>query len=78
MSKNPRRGLVQAIQRVVAKLKNTAAEPPNFNLDSFTFTLQFAVEKRADGGLHFNLFNLTMPRAKGLVHTTVIKMALAE
>jgi hypothetical protein len=78
MSKNPHRGLVEAIQRVVAQLKNAADEPPVFNLGSFTFTLQFAVEKRADGGIHFNLFNLKTPRAKGLTHTIVIKMALAE
>ena len=78
VSKNPHRGLVQAIQRVVAQLKNAADEPPVFNLGSFTFTLQFAVEKRADGGIHFNLFNLTTPRAKGMVHTIVIKMALTE
>ena len=77
-TKNPRRGLVQAIQRVVANLKNAADEPPVFILGSFTFTLQFAVEKRADGGIHFNLFNLKTPRARGLTHTIVIKMALAE
>jgi hypothetical protein len=78
LSKNPRRGLVQAIQRVVANLRNATDEPPVFNLGSFTFTLKFAVEKRADGGIHFNLFNLKTPRAKGLTHTIVIKMALAE
>jgi hypothetical protein len=78
VSKNPRRGLVQAIQRVVSKLKNATDEPPVFDLGSFTFTLQFAVEKRSDGGIYFNLFNLKTPRAKGLTHTIVIKMALAE
>jgi len=78
LSKNPRRGLVQAIQRVVSKLKIATDEPPVFNLGSFTFTLKFAVEKRADGGIHFNLFNLKTPRAKGLIHTIVIKMAMSE
>jgi hypothetical protein len=78
LSKNPGRGLVQAIQRVVSNLKNATHEPPIYHLGSFTFTLKFAVEKRADGGIHFNLFNLKTPRARGLTHTIVIKMALAE
>jgi len=76
--KYPKRGLAQAIQRVVFDLKHSLNEPPNFELTTFTFNLEFGLQKNTDGGISFDLVNLSPLRSKGLTHRIFIRMAVAE
>ncbi len=76
--KYSKRGLVQAIQKVVSDLKSSLNEPPNYDLTTFTFTIEFGLQKNADGGIRFDLVNLGPLRSKGLTHRILIRMVVAE
>ena len=76
--KYAKRGLAQAIQKVVSDLKRSLSEPPNYDLTTFTFTLEFGLQRHTDGGISFDLVNLSPLRSKGLTHRILIRMQLAE
>ena len=76
--KYAKRGLVQAIQKVMLDLKNSLSEPPNFELTTFTINLEFGLRKNTDGGISFDLVHLEPLRTKGLTNHILIRMALAE
>ena len=76
--KYAKRGLVQAIQRVVFDLKNSLNEPPNFELTTFTFNLEFGLQRSTDGGISFDLVNLSPLRSKGLTHRIFVRMVVAD
>jgi hypothetical protein len=55
-------GLVEVIREVKRALKIALNEPPRFDLGQFQYTVQFALQREANGRLRFVLFEL--PRAK--------------
>ena len=76
--KYSKRGLVQAIQKVIFDLKSALDEPPNYELSSFSFNLEFGLKKNTDGGISFDLVNLAPLREKGLTHRILIRVVVSE
>ena len=74
--KYSKRGLVQAIQKVIFDLRSSLEEPPNYDLNSFTFNLEFGLKKNTDGGISFDLVNLKPLREKGLTHRILIRVVV--
>ncbi len=74
--KYAKRGLYQAVQKVVSDLKRSLSEPPNYDLTTFTFNLEFGLQRHTDGGIAFDLINLGPLRSKGLTHRILIRMEL--
>ena len=74
--KYSKRGLVQAIQKVIFDLRSSLNEPPNYDLNSFTFNLEFGLRKNTDGGISFDLVNLKPLREKGLTHRILIRVVV--
>lgn len=76
--KYAKRGLAQAIQRIVFDFKDSLNQPPTYDLNTFTFNLEFGLRKNADGGISFDLINLGPLRSSGLTHRIYVRMAVGE
>ena len=74
--KYSKRGLVQAIQKVIFDLRSSLEEPPNYDVNSFTFNLEFGLRKNTAGGISFDLVNLKPLRGKGLTHRILIRVVV--
>ena len=51
-------GLVEPIKKVKTSLRRAYNSPPNFQMEAFTFKLEFAIEKSMDGGIRFKVIAL--------------------
>jgi hypothetical protein len=72
-------GLVPAIQSVKVALRNALNEPPRFKLETFTFELETAIERKAGGGLTFLVVDLPNLKSKNLAtHKIKLHISLAE
>ena len=72
-------GLVKAIQSVKTALRNAYNKPPPFKLETFTFEIEFAVEKKAGVGFSFLIIDLPGAKTKNLAtHKVKIYMSLAD
>jgi hypothetical protein len=72
-------GLVNAIQSVKAALRAALNEPPRFKLDTFTFELEAAIERKAGGGLSFLVVDLPSLKSKNVAtHKIKLYISLAE
>lgn len=51
-------GLVEPIKKVKASLRRAYNSPPSFQMEGFTFKLEYAIEKSMDGGIRFKVIEL--------------------
>lgn len=51
-------GLVEPIKKVKTSLRRAYNSPPIFQMEGFTFKLEFAIEKSMDGGILFKVIAL--------------------
>jgi hypothetical protein len=59
-------GLVEPIKRVKSSLRKAYNSPPSFKMETFKIALQFAVEKRMDGGINFTIIELEDLKARSI------------
>jgi hypothetical protein len=51
-------GLVEPITKVKSSFRKAYNTPPSFQMEGFTFKLEFAIEKGMDGGIRFKVIAL--------------------
>ena len=51
-------GLVEPIKKVKTSLRRAYNSPPSFQMEGFTFKLEFAIEKSMEGGIRFKVIAL--------------------
>ena len=70
-------GLVEAVSEAKASIKKTYLTPPNMTLNSFTFTIHFAVMKKKTGVIHFVTTDLGRLKARSIpTHKLTVHMAI--
>lgn len=72
-------GLVEPIKKVKASLKRAYNSPPTFQMEGFTFKLEFAIEKKVDGGFRFTVIELNDLKAQNVnTHYITIRMKIQK
>ena len=72
-------GLVEPIKRVKSSLRKAFNSPPSFQMEGFTFKLEFAIEQNIDGGIHFRILGLEDLKAQGIAtHHLSIHMKITN
>ena len=72
-------GLVEPINKIKSSMRKAYNNPPSTHLDSFTISLQFAIEKTSDGGLSFNIIDVNDLKAKSIsTHSVTIYMKIGK
>lgn len=72
-------GLVEPIKRVKSSLRKAYNSPPNFQMEEFTFKLEFAIEKFIDGGIRFKVIELDDLKAMNVTtHYITIHMIIKK
>lgn len=72
-------GLVEPIKRVKSSLRKAYNTPPSFQMEGFTFKLEFAIEQNMDGGIHFRILELEDLKAQGIAtHYLTIYMKITN
>jgi hypothetical protein len=51
-------GLVEPIKKVKSSLRKAYNTPPSFQMDGFTFKIEFAIKQSMDGGVRFRILEL--------------------
>ncbi len=70
-------GLVEPIKKVKSTLRKAYNTPPSFNMEAFTFKLEFGIEKNADGGIRFRILELEDLKAQNVsTHYITIHMKI--
>jgi hypothetical protein len=70
-------GLVEPITRIKDSLRKAYNTPPNYQMNEFTFKLEFAIEKNMDSGIRFTVIELNDLKARNInTHTITIQMNL--
>jgi hypothetical protein len=70
-------GLVEPINRIKFSLRKAYNNPPYAKLDTFTITLQFAIERESGGGFSFNIIDLNDLKAQNIaIHIVTIYMKI--
>ena len=70
-------GLVEPINRIKFSLRKAYNNPPYAKLDTFTITLQFAIERESGGGFSFNIIDLNDLKAQNIaIHLVTIYMKI--
>ena len=66
-------GLVEPIKKVKTSLRRAYNSPPGFQMEGFTFKLEFAIEKSMDGGIRFKVIALDDLKALNVTthHVTI-------
>lgn len=59
-------GLVEPIKRVKSALKKAYNTPPRFQMQGFTFKLEFAIQQQMDGGIRFRILELDDIKAQNI------------
>jgi len=72
-------GLVEPINLIKSSMRKAYNNPPSANLDTFSISLQFAIEKTREGGIGFNIIDVKDFQSQSIVtHSMVIKMRLGR
>jgi hypothetical protein len=72
-------GIVEPIKKVKASLKRAYNSPPTFQMQGFTFKLEFAIEKEVDGGFRFTVIELNDLKAQNITtHHITIHMKIQK
>lgn len=72
-------GLVEPIKRVKSSLRKAYNSPPSFQMEGFTFKLEFAIEKSIDGGIRFKVIDLENLKALNVTtHYITIYMKIKK
>ena len=72
-------GLVEPIKKVKSSLRRAYNSPPSFKMETFTVTLQFAIEKRMDGGINFTIIELEDLKARRIAtHQLTLHMKIKK
>ena len=70
-------GLVEPIKKVKSSLRKAYNSPPSFQMEAFTFKLEFAIEKSMDGGIRFKVIELEDLKAQNVTtHYITINMKI--
>lgn len=70
-------GLVEPIKKVKSSLRKAYNTPPNFQMEGFTFKLEFAIGKSMDGGIRFKVIELDDLKARNIAtHYITIHMKI--
>ena len=70
-------GLVEPIKKVKSSLRKAYNTPPNFQMEGFTFKLEFAIGKNMDGGIRFKVIELDDLKARNIAtHYITIHMKI--
>ena len=70
-------GLVEPIKRVKSALRKAYNTPPSFQMEGFTFKLEFAIEQNLDGMIRFRILELDDLKAKNIAtHQVTIHMKI--
>ena len=70
-------GLVEPIKKVKTSLRKAYNSPPSFQMEGFTFKLEFAIEKSMDGGIRFKVIELEDLKAQNVTtHYITIHMKI--
>ena len=72
-------GLVEPLNLIKTSMRKAYNNPPSANLDTFSISLQFAIEKTSEGGIGFNIIDVKRFQSQSVVtHSIVIKMRLGR
>ena len=72
-------GLVEPINMIKSSMRKAYNNPPSSNLDAFTISLQFAIEKTSDGGISFNIIDVNDLKALSIpTHSVTIYMKIGK
>ena len=72
-------GLVEPIKRVKSSLRKAYNAPPNFQMDDFTFKLEFAIEQNIDRGIRFRILEQKDLKAQDIAtHHITIHMKITN
>ena len=66
-------GLVEPIKKVKSSFRKACNTPPSFQMDGFTFKLEFALVQHVDGGIRFRILALEDLKAQNIAthHVTL-------
>ena len=72
-------GLAEPIYKIKSSIRRAHLNPPNSQLDTFTITLEFAIEKSSNRGFLFNIVDLKELKELGIpTHSLTIHMKLRK
>jgi hypothetical protein len=72
-------GLVEPIKKVKASLRKAYNTPPYFQMEGFTFKLEFAIEKDTDGRISFTVIELNGLKARNVTtHTITVYLKIQD
>ena len=72
-------GLVEPIKKVKSSLRKAYNTPPSFQMDGFTFKLEFAIEQHIDGRIRFRILELDDLKAQNIAtHHVTIHMKITN
>ena len=72
-------GLVEPIKRVKSSLRKAYNTPPSFQMEGFTFKLEFAIEQNMDGRIRFRILELDDLKAQNIpTHHVTIHMKITN
>ena len=72
-------GLVEPIKRVKSSLRKAYNTPPSFQMEGFTFKLEFAIEQNIDGRIRFRILELDDLKAQNIpTHHVTIHMKITN
>jgi hypothetical protein len=72
-------GLVEPIKKVKDSLRKAYNTPPNFQMEGFTFKLEFAIKKNAEGGISFTVIELNDLKARNVTtHKITVHMKIQD
>jgi hypothetical protein len=72
-------GLVEPIKKVKSSLRKAYNTPPNFEMDGFTFKIEFAIKQNMDEGVRFRILELEDLKAQNVAtHHITIHMKITN
>ncbi len=72
-------GLVEPIKKVKEAMRKAYNTPPNYQMEGFTFKLEFAIEKNIDSGIRFTIIALNDLKAQNInTHYLTIHMKIQD
>jgi hypothetical protein len=72
-------GLAEPIYKIKSSIRKAHLNPPNFQLDTFTIKLEFAIEKSNNRGFQFNVIDLNDLKAQAVkTHSLTINLKLRK
>jgi hypothetical protein len=72
-------GLVEPIKKVKSSLRKAYNAPPSFQMDGFTFKIEFAIKQNMEGGIRFIILELEALKAQNVAtHHITIHMKITN